>query len=144
MKIDLEKIKHRFSDIHEALGEIEKLLSLPQEELLREKRNMAAVKYFLLQAIEAVGSICVHLCAKQFSRGVATLGECFEVLEEEGILGASLSERLKSMARFRNKLVHRYWEMDDQKICQHIQEGLKDFTDFMRAIEEFFERQGIL
>lgn len=120
MKIDLEKIKHRFSDIHEALEEIEKLLSLPQEELLREKRNMAAVKYFLLQAIEAVGSICVHLCAKQFGRGVATLGECFEILEEEGVIEAPLSEHLKSMARFRDKLVHRYWAMDDQKICQHI------------------------
>jgi len=59
MEVDKEKIKQRFSEINESLKEIERLTSLEEKEFWSKKENMAAVKYYLLQAIEAVGGICV-------------------------------------------------------------------------------------
>jgi hypothetical protein len=38
MKIDIEKIKQRFSEIDEALSEIQKFVSIPSEEFWKEKR----------------------------------------------------------------------------------------------------------
>lgn len=141
MKVDVEKLKQRFSEIRESLEEIQKLTAIPPEVFWSEKRNMAAVKYFLLQAIEAVGSICTHICARKFHRGVTTLSDCFDVLREEGFLPSDMAERLKKMARFRNKLVHRYWEMDDRKILEHIQGGLSDFEDFMKVVVQALEAE---
>jgi uncharacterized protein YutE (UPF0331/DUF86 family) len=136
MKLDIEKIKQRFSEINESLQEIRSLTSLDSEEFWAEKRNIAAVKYYLLEAIEAVGSICTHIVAKKFNRAVSTFGECFEILEEEGIFDKELAERLKNMAKFRNKLVHRYWEINDKIVFKYAKEDLKDFIDFMRSIEK--------
>lgn len=138
MEIDINKIKQRFSEINEALEEIQKLTSLDPKEFWSEKRNIAALKYFLLQAIEAIGSICVHIAAKKFNKGISVFGEGFEILEKEGLLDEELSERLRKMVKFRNKLVHRYWEIDDDLVFKYAKEDIKDFIDFMRAIEKIF------
>lgn len=136
MEIDKEKIKKRFSEINEALEGIQKLSSMNDDEFWSKKENMAALKYYLLQAIEAVGSVCVHIAAKKYNRGVSAFGECFEVLGKEGFLKESLVSRLRKMIKFRNKLMHRYWEIGDENVLEYTRQDLGDFNDFMQAIGE--------
>jgi len=38
------------------------------------------------------------------------------------------------MARFRNRLVHLYWEVEDRLVYQYLQESLGDLEQFARAI----------
>ena len=134
MEIDKEKIKNRMSEINEALSEIRRLTSLDDNEFWMRKENMAAVKYYLLLAIEATGSICVHIAAKRFNKGVSVFGECFEILGKEGILEEGLVSRLRKMVKFRNKLTHRYWEIDDRNILEYSRKDMDDFNDFMKAV----------
>lgn len=134
MSIDKEKIKKRFSEINEALAEIRRLTSLEDKEFWLEKENIAAVKYYLLLAIEAVGSICVHIAARKFNKGVSVFGECFEVLEQERFLAEDLSLRLRKMVKFRNKLMHRYWEIDEKNVLEYARKDLGDFEEFMREV----------
>ena len=134
MEIDKEKIKNRMSEINEALSEIRRLTSLDDNEFWMRKENMAAVKYYLLLAIEATGSICVHIAAKRFNKGVSVFGECFEILGKEGILEEGLVSRLRKMVKFRNKLTHRYWEIDDRNILEYSRKDMEDFNDFMKAV----------
>jgi uncharacterized protein YutE (UPF0331/DUF86 family) len=67
MDIDKEKIKSRFAEINEALAEVKRLADISDEEFRLKKEYIAAVKYNLLLAIEAAGSICVHISAKKFN-----------------------------------------------------------------------------
>jgi uncharacterized protein YutE (UPF0331/DUF86 family) len=136
MEIDREKIKQRFSEINETLSEVRRLSSLPEEEFWSKKEYIAAVKYYLLQAIEAVGSICVHVAARKFNKGVSAFGECFNVLEKEGVISKDLAARLRKMVKFRNKLIHRYWEIENKKVLQYTKEDLNDFNEFMKVIEK--------
>lgn len=134
MDIDKEKIKQRFSEINESLSEIKRLASLEDSEFWSKKENIAAVKYYLLQAIESVGGVCVHIVAKKYNKGVSAFGECFEILQKEGFLDEELALRLRKMAKFRNKLMHRYWEIDDKNILEYARKDLKDFEDFMKSV----------
>lgn len=136
MEIDKEKIKQRFSEINESLEEIKRLTSLSDEEFWTKKENMAAVKYYLLQAIEAIGSVCVHIAAKKFNKAVSVFGECFEILEKEGFLQEDLSLKLRKMVKFRNKLIHRYWEIDEKNVLEYTRKDINDFNDFMKKIGE--------
>ena len=45
------------------------------------------------------------------------------------------------MAKFRNKLIHRYWEINDQLIFKYAQEDLNDFIKFMKTIEKVFLKE---
>jgi uncharacterized protein YutE (UPF0331/DUF86 family) len=136
MEIDKEKIKQRFSEINESLKEIQRLVSVDDKEFWLKKENIAAVKYYLLQAIESVGSVCVHIAAKKFNKGISVFGECFEVLFKEGFMQEDLSEKLRKMAKFRNKLIHRYWEIEDEKILEYSRKDLGDFNEFIKAVDK--------
>jgi uncharacterized protein YutE (UPF0331/DUF86 family) len=37
------------------------------------------------------------------------------------------------MARFRNRLVHVYWDVDDGAVHDYLRESLQDIDDFARA-----------
>jgi uncharacterized protein YutE (UPF0331/DUF86 family) len=59
------------------------------------------------------------------------------VLEENGILSAELSRKLRQMAGLRNRLVHLYWEIDDEQIYEYLQNELTDFDEFAQLISAF-------
>lgn len=136
MEIDREKIKQRFSEVNEAIRSAKDLVKLSDKEFWSKKENIAAVKYYLLQAIEAVGGVCVHIAAKKFNKGVSAFGECFEIMEKGGVLGKNLVDKLRKMAKFRNKLIHRYWEVEDKNILEYTRKDLGDFEDFIRAVDK--------
>ncbi|MEK7635828.1 MAG: HepT-like ribonuclease domain-containing protein [Patescibacteria group bacterium] len=138
MNIDKKKIQQRFAEIDAALEEIKKIISFGDEKILSDKIDLAALKYNLLQAIEAVGGVYVHLAAKKFHKAVSAFGECFEVLENEKALQPDLSLKLRNMVKFRNKLIHRYWEINDKNILEYAKNDLSDFEDFMQAISNLF------
>jgi uncharacterized protein YutE (UPF0331/DUF86 family) len=41
---------------------------------------------------------------------------------------------LRAMARFRNRLVHLYWDVDDAGVHDYLQTGLADMERFGEAI----------
>lgn len=134
MQLDQEKIKKRLAEINESLAEVRRLSSFSDDEFWSKKEHMAAVKYYLLQAIEAIGSICVHIAAKKFNRGVSVFGECFEILQKENAIDEHLASRLQRMTKFRNKLIHRYWEIDDAQVLDYARHNLDDFNEFMKMV----------
>ena len=51
--------------------------------------------------------------------------QCFEILGKEGLIPKDLARNLGNMCKFRNRLIHMYWDIDYkmvyeiiQKICQ--------------------------
>lgn len=66
------------------------------------------------------------------------MGECIEILEKEGVLDKELSDRLRSMIKFRNKLIHRYWEIEDQRVYEYAKKDIRDFIDFIEEIKRIF------
>ncbi len=102
-----------------------------------QKPNSYRVKHLLLVSIEACGNICVHISAKRLYKAASSFAECFENFYKEGIIEEDLSAKLRSMARFRNILVHRYWETDDKKILDYARNNLGDFDQFLKAIVKY-------
>lgn len=55
------------------------------------------------------------------------------MLTEHGVLRPQSKDALRAMARFRNRLVHLYWDVDDQRVYEYLQEGLGDIEQFREA-----------
>jgi len=47
------------------------------------------------------------------------------------------------MARFRNRLVHLYWEIDTESIYEFIHENLGDFKRFDQMVVEFLNENRL-
>lgn len=136
MKLDIKKIKFLISEIKESIADIKKYSGIPEEEFFKDRRNILAVEHLLLRAIEATADVCLHLTARILHRGAESPAECFEILEKEGLISKDLSSSLRKMARFRNLLVHRYWEINEKKVLKYVKENLSDFEKFIKAISK--------
>ena len=64
-------------------------------------------------------------------------GDTFMVMGEVGAMDTEFSENHRNMARFSNRLVHLYWEIDDKQLYRYLSERLGDFKTFLDAIAKF-------
>ena len=82
-----------------------------------------------------------HLMAKTASKAPASYSECFEGLRALGILDEPLTDRLIQMVRFRYILVHRYWQIEPERVLRYARENLEDFEDFLRGVGQYVGQQ---
>jgi uncharacterized protein YutE (UPF0331/DUF86 family) len=139
--IDIERVKERAREVRENLQKIRHYAALPDKEFFADERNLYTVEHLLLITIEAAASLCTHILAKTARKSPSSHAECFEGLRDLGIVDDELTSDLVKMVRFRNLLVHRYWEVDSAKVLGYARENLGDFEAFLAAIETFVRRE---
>ena len=87
--------------------------------------------------IEAPVEIATHICAADDLGTPSSYAEAFDLLEKAAIIDATLGDDLRRMARFRNRIVHFYDEIDLRLVYQILQERLGDFDRYLIAIERY-------
>lgn len=88
-------------------------------------------------AIEICIDICTHLISRNGYRVPEDYGDTFKVMSEVGALNEAFSDELKKMAKFRNRLVHLYWEVDDKQVHDILQNRIGDFKLFLDSMASF-------
>ncbi len=132
--VNLELVRTKASAIRHQIATIRHYATLPDEEFWADERNIALVKLGLIQAIQDAADLCNHLSVHLASRAPASYPDCFEVLVEAGILSNALGERLKRMAQLHHLLLHRYGEVDDQRVLAYARHELGDLEAFLQQV----------
>lgn len=94
--------------------------------------------------IEICIDICTHLISRNGYRVPEDYGDTFMVMSEVGALDSAFSEELKKMAKFRNRLVHLYWQVDDKQVYDILQNRLSDFKRFLDSMASFLGWQDLV
>jgi len=141
LEYDEEKVTRLMSEATNALEALYELSSIPKGEFLKNKHYVSSAKYNLLVAIEACIDIAYHLISKNKMRLPKDYADSFRVLSERKIIDDDLTRRLILMARFRNRLVHIYWEVDDEFIYEILKNNLSDIEEFMESISKALRRE---
>lgn len=134
--------------VERLLAEIERHAALletasqePAEQLFADPLRALGVQHALQIAIEGIVNVTHHLVSKGNLGAPDSHIESLSMLGRHGIVGdLGLLDRLPRMIRFRNLLVHRYWEVREDLVYAILQGNLGDFALFCRSIEEFLER----
>lgn len=105
----------------------------------RNREHMSALKYELLTAIQLCLDMGNHLVSRLGARRPEDYADIFLSLTEAGVIVRGLAESLSDMARFRNRLVHIYWDIDPEVIQQILQSRLDDLRAFGKAISEHLD-----
>ncbi len=98
---------------------------------------MGSAKYSLIVAIEGVVDLCNHVIAKNSFRTPEDYADTFRVMEEKGAFDAEFTQTLMQMVRFRNRLVHIYWDIDNIELYRILQTRLDDIRRFLREYSVF-------
>ena len=113
---------------------LEEIGQRPAKEFIADKILIGSAKYYLQVSIECCLDVANHIIAAKKYRAPKDYADTFAVIGEAGIIEKDLSHNLKQMAKFRNRLVHLYAEIDDQSVYAFIQDDLTDIKAFRRVI----------
>jgi len=138
--VDKGKIERLFSELDEYLLALNELKELTIKEYLEEKKNIYSGRYLLQISIE----ICINIGNHIISTGKLGLpkeyAETFRILLKEKIIPDNLTNKLILMTKFRNRIVHLYWDIDDEFVKKIIKENLEDFYLFQKAIRSYLKK----
>ena len=115
------------------LSKLEELARMDRGTFLSDFRSADSAKY-LQTSIEAMIDICNHIIARRRLRIPATNVESFEIVSETGLLPADALPVYRSMARFRNRVVDMYDELDDSQVHEILQNRLGDIRAFVQSV----------
>lgn len=133
-ELDLIRMRDLLGQINQARGRLDQLAAVSEEAFLGDFRHTESAKYLLVVAIESAIDICNHIVARRGGRAPQDYADCFTVLAELGWVTTGLAGRLQRMARFRNMLVHLYWQVDNRRVYQILQGDVGDLDTFVQEI----------
>jgi len=120
---------------------------LSLEEFKTDQIRQGSTERYLHLAIESCLNIGNRILAiYQFEKPIKapeTYADIFKELRLIGVIDDDFSQRLIKMAKFRNRLVHLYWEIDVETIYAIIQEYLDDFIKFREKVVDFLKNNPL-
>ena len=132
--VSFEKVVQKFQQLDEYLKILEKISKTPKETFLIDKILIGSAKYYLQVSIECCLDVANHIIASEKLRAPRDYSDSFLVIQEEGLISSELGDKLRQMAKFRNRLVHLYGEIDDTNVYEYIKGELKDIEEFKSII----------
>jgi len=139
MKIDQDVIEAKLDIIERNLVFLDEFKGIDYVDFASSYKNVQAAKYSLLEIIECCIDIANHIIAVCGIGRAEEYREMFYLLGERSVINKALAERLGDMAGFRNLLVHRYGDVDNEIVLEMIESELEDVVEFERAVARFME-----
>jgi uncharacterized protein YutE (UPF0331/DUF86 family) len=114
------------------------LAAVARDEFLANPDKIGNAKYHFVIAIECAIDIANHVIASENYRFPNDNADSFVVLIEHRVLPEEMRVPLQAMARFRNRLVHMYFDVDDARVAEFLRTGLADLDRFARSVADRF------
>jgi uncharacterized protein YutE (UPF0331/DUF86 family) len=108
-------------------------LSASGEELPSDEVRLSAVKYRFITAIEGCAKVAHHVVAAEGWAAPETNAGAVRELAEHGVTAQPVSEAIARAVGFRNLLVHRYADIDDNRVVDQLND-LDDLDAFVAQV----------
>ncbi len=136
---DKDKVTLLISEYKSSLHLLKEIASIDYDSFIKDPHRIASAKYNLIVAIESAIDICNHLISKNGYRIPEDYADTFKILAEAGLLPKDFAENtLVKMARFRNRLVHLYWKIDNDMLFNIVTGDVKDLEQLLNQFKNIF------
>ncbi|HAZ28127.1 TPA: DUF86 domain-containing protein [Candidatus Acetothermia bacterium] len=136
MLFDEDRVRRLAGEIRRAVARLKELGEIPKTEFLADPHRVASAKYHFIVGIEAAVDLGNHIISKNSLGTPDDYGHIFRILGEAGVVPQEFATELANMARFRNRLVHIYWEVDEAEVYRLLSAGVTDLEKFLSLLRE--------
>lgn len=110
--VNRDKVEHQLALLQDYLALLKDTQGMSRENFLTSKKEILTAERCLQLAIECLINIGNHIVASEGYRAPKDYGDVFQVLGENGVVNIEDVQILKEMVKFRNRLVHLYWDIE--------------------------------
>jgi uncharacterized protein YutE (UPF0331/DUF86 family) len=133
---DLARTKLGYIATNLAILDTKKSVSEP--EFLLSTDLQYVVLHAMQPAIQAALDLATHIIADEGWDVPERSGDAFLTLGAKGVLDLELSQRLRTMASFRNLIVHEYADINLKAVFKIWRESLDDLRQFATLVTARF------
>lgn len=141
MSLDKRQLERQLDLLKEQHELLKQWQSIPKEEFLKDPMKNRAVLHTLQLAIEGCINIGNQIVSQLKLGKPKEYVEVIELLAQNKVIERSFANELKKMVRFRNRIVHIYWDIDLEEVYKIFQERIDDFERFEKAVLHFVAQQ---
>ena len=142
--VNREKIESLLRELNDYIQSLKDIQNLSIEEYLKEKRNIYSSRYLLQISIETCINISNHIVSRMKFGLPKEYADVFRLLNENDIISKELLDKLILMTRFRNRVVHLYWNIDDSYVFEIVNNNLNDIIEFEASIKKYLKNKKLL
>ncbi|WP_105177625.1 type VII toxin-antitoxin system HepT family RNase toxin [Clostridium cagae] len=134
MEFDKNKIDQKLLFMDTCLNKLKKLREFDKRIFIDDFTKVDSAKYLLQVSIEAMLDIASHLIARNRWGRPKDNKEHFQILFDNRIIAEKDVLIYFNMAKFRNRIVHMYFDINDEMIYDIVQNNIDDFERFIGNI----------
>ena len=142
-QFDQETMVKLVSELRKNVVRLQDLAKLSEADFLKDPDKIGSAKYHFIVAIESCIDMCNHVISRNGFRAPEDYGDTFRVMNEKGALKQDFADELVNMAKFRNRLVHIYLEVENKQVYEILQDRLDDFKKFIDSLSKFLGWQHL-
>jgi len=135
--VDKDLVRTKLTYIASNLTLLDGKSGLSLEQFLIDIDQQYVVLHALQLAIQAAMDLAAHFISDEGWEIPARSGQAFTTLAERGVLAADLAARLRTMAAFRNLIVHEYGEVNLNTVYDIWHGSLDDLRQFASAVSQY-------
>ena len=138
--IEITTIRRKLSRMSDDLARLKDLEGITREAWERDPRTRAAGERWLQTSIEAAmdlnTSLLVGLGHAAPDSGHASFGD---LANKTGVIPTDLASQLAPSAGLRNRLVHRYDDLEDELVLAGVRSAVELFPRYVEAVSAYVD-----
>jgi len=133
-------VKEKIGLIKGYFQEIEDIIKLENKEILGDIRNLKTLERNFQLIVDEILDINLHFIRELDLKSPSDFQSTFEILAEGKIIPINFAMKIAPAVGLRNKLVHRYEEVDKKFFIEQVKKEFKDFREYIRYINQYLEK----
>lgn len=139
--INSHLVEHKLRRMEGFLREIKQVKITSYKAFKSDIIKKRFIERNLQLSIEEIIDICKHIVSSLDMPEPETYKECFEQLAVQCVVSKENLDVYKEMIGFRNRLIHGYEDMDEERIYGIYKKKLGDFSKFIADIRNFLKKE---
>lgn len=134
-------IKQKLAGILDYLAESEDLFKSSDQDIINDFTKLHAAERLLQLIVDEMIDINQHFIKELNLKSPEDFQSTFYLLGENSILPLDFSQKIAPVVGMRNRIVHRYEEIDKKLFVDKFRNNISDFKKYMKIINDFIEKK---
>ncbi len=139
--IDKILMRTKLNDIKIYLTEIEPILEFPIHAIIKDYLKLRTLERDFQLIVDAMIEINTYLISRLGLTIADDYQSTFETLGENNVIPMDFALKIAPVVGLRNKVVHKYGQVDKKQMIEELKRGSKDFREFIRVINEYMDKE---
>lgn len=135
--IDKRNIAKKLSLLDRNIGLLKKYQKVSRKRFIEDLTLNGAALHYLVESIEIIIDIGNHILSEEFAVTAENYADVIQQLGRAGVIPKKFADENEEMAKFRNKIIHIYAEINMKEVYEHLQKAPSIFQKFANHLLKF-------